>query len=333
MSDKARRVGKASLLASTGMYGLKGGQAQGSFGSTSQTRHFGAQPQIELDGPALKAGERGLIISPLLDIDENTNRVQINGGPDPEELRAGLLFWDRIEWPTNNLFHLGHPTPYEFLIAEGVMTRSRANFAGGGEMARAMVDAHRTTFSALDIRDQGRWTSSRRSDSPTIVGDKAAEQRGLMMRLFKAIPLPDGEAPFEEILNFRAKRRAELQALRASVDQAFLDILGAPDRAFAETAAIDRIDAAVRDLLACSKENRFRQFLSNIDLSFDWRAAGEAGFRGMQQGLSLADAAVGAVGAGIAISSSFGSLRPKKNGTASPYEYAASIHRELRWTE
>jgi hypothetical protein len=331
--ERARRS-KAKLLASSGMYGFSGPAASGFVGPNARPIVDGFTSHVKLEGRALKQGERGLVISSPVILDPTSNRLEIRGGgPDAEELRAGMLFWDRLDWPTNSLFHMAHPDEYEFLINEGVLTRSRAEISGGGAIADAIFDAARNTFAALDARDQGRWTTSRSASSLTIIGDSAAAEQGLNLRLYQAIPVPAGEVPFADVLDFRSKRQAELKALRGTIDEAFLEILAAPDVPFAEVSAVDRIDAAVRDLLACSKENRFRQFLSNIDFSFDWRSAGEAGYATVQQGLPITAAVAGAIGAGIAVGTTIGSLRAKKSQAKSPFEYAVAIHRDLRWTE
>ncbi|QEH81177.1 hypothetical protein EIK56_25065 [Sphingomonas sp. C8-2] len=289
--------------------------------------------RVKLEGEPLKAGQRGLVVSPAMKVDPYSNVIVVNAGaPDAEELRAGLLFWDRLEWPTNNMVHQAHTEDFEFLISEGVLTRSRAELSGSAEMARGVYDATRQTYAALDDRDQGRWTVSRRDGSSTIIGDPAGKGRGLSLTLYRAIPVPAGEVPFDDVLRFREMRRAELSALRAVIDEAYLEILAAPDAPLAEIAAVDRIDAAVRDLLVCSRENKFRQLLSNLDFSFDWKAAGAAGYTAISQGLPLISAAAGAVGAGFGVATAIGTLRQYKSAAKSPYEYAVAIHKDLRWT-
>ena len=77
---------------------------------------------------------------------------------------------------------------------------------------------HVSTFQALDARDPGGWALVQNARTFQWSSDAAVEGRGLQVTLFRAVPVPDREMPFQDILQFKEKRRDELLAFRAHID-------------------------------------------------------------------------------------------------------------------
>ncbi|WP_340316372.1 DUF6236 family protein [Rhizorhabdus argentea] len=314
--------------------GTKFDLSTGRFAQGPSGANVAFQPQMVavLTSEPLSANQRGLLVSPPMKINVQTNELNIaSGALDSVELRSALLFWDRLDWPTNNLVHVGHAEEIEFLMAQGVFSRTSVAFQGSGEMGNLMLKCIQHAFSDLNERDGGRWAMSRGDKSLSVVGDELAPDSGLMLRLYKAIPVPDAEVPFEEILRYRDRRRPELLALRAAIDDIYQTMLAASDQPLSELSAIDRLNASIADLLMASKENRFKQLLTDTTISFDWRGALVGGWAAHAAGVQIPLVASAGVGAGLAISTTLGSLRKRK--TASPYEYVTGIHRDLPWTQ
>ena len=89
--------------------------------------------------------ERGIVVSTPFDFDGED--LQLKGGFDAADLRQWVLYWDKIDWPTNNLIHLSSGGPeIDFLEQEGVLVRSDIRIAGGGNIGWGMVIAQGEAF-------------------------------------------------------------------------------------------------------------------------------------------------------------------------------------------
>ena len=79
------------------------------------------------------------------------------------------------------------------------------------------------------------------------------------VRLHNSLPVPSSDVPMEEILEFRQQRIAELQSLRAAMDEFHLQILETPDVLQAEADVVCRIDRALADIEQVMGENRIER--------------------------------------------------------------------------
>ncbi|MCD7111598.1 hypothetical protein LRX75_21405 [Rhizobium sp. DKSPLA3] len=78
---------------------------------------------------------RGLIVSPPIDI--NKSRIYIKSHQiDRQELKAALLFFDKLVWPSSRAVHFGSGPEEEFLEAEGILARPEYTY--NGDFAQAL---------------------------------------------------------------------------------------------------------------------------------------------------------------------------------------------------
>lgn len=76
----------------------------------------------------------------------------------------------------------------------------------------------------------------------------------LVVNLVDALPVPGPEVPLEVIFEFRLKRRAELLAFRAAMDDLYDKIIVSTDPARAVASALEKIESALADLHRVSDE-------------------------------------------------------------------------------
>src|SRR5437867_4065483 len=70
----------------------------------------------KLTASPLASNERGLVISaPIVFRDEGL--FLKSAALDPQELRFALLFWDRLEFPSSNIFNIAGDTAEEQFLA------------------------------------------------------------------------------------------------------------------------------------------------------------------------------------------------------------------------
>lgn len=292
----------------------------------------GGRMSINLASAPLGANERGLVVSVPIKL-EAENSISMAGALDAQELRFSLLFWDRLDFPTSNVFEIGGGTEVEFLESANILRRSRA-VSAGGEVASLMFESHMNTFRALDARDAGKWSVARGETSMGFRPDEVVADRGFVLELLQAIPVPNRDVPLDDILQFKLKRHAELIALRHHLENVYLQIGRSLDQDLAKALALEEIDKATSDLLKVGRESGMKLKLSGFDAKLDvldLKAGSLAALGSFQMGLPLTAALLAGVVASVVptVSLKSGLGLKKREKSATPFEYVSRFHRDL----
>src|SRR5579871_365742 len=199
--------------------------------------------------------------------------------PRPElvdpAIRRSLLYFDRIEWPTNNLLPPEVPG-FEILQQQGILTRTHLHISPSaaqytGDLYDVSIGAHRLAFQRLEATESGQWTFGHLGTNdipwwgPQLVADQPAiaEMRAIEFELYSALPVPASSVQFAEILDFKERRRAELMALRTHLDDLYTEIVNSADVPRTKTVGRERLDRALSDLADAMRASRFKaQWLS-----------------------------------------------------------------------
>ncbi|MBO9589552.1 DUF6236 family protein [Devosia sp.] len=257
---------------------------------------------------------------------------------DPKNIRNWALYWDKIDHPIGG-FDRSSNAEEQFLISAGVMQRTLANESylttdkaephNGG-----MFDSVLDTFRKLEASQPGIWAIGRTALPATpwdhVDPPRALENeemgRGLQIRLLSAIPVPDVDVPLEDVLAFKDRRSAELQALRAHMDDLYLSVLESPDRPLAENAAVASVAQSANEIMRA--QTAFSWKLMDLSGSFNLVSAA-AGFAAAQQmGLGVLPSLAAALAtASVEIGPTFG-LKERGDST-SAFEYVARFNNEL----
>ncbi|MGX9147263.1 DUF6236 family protein [Mesorhizobium sp. 128a] len=135
-------------------------------------------------------------------------------------MRSNLLFWDRLDFPAQNMIAFGLDADAQFLKSAGVLQRTVVGLSGGsmGDVLRA---AHVGAFRLLDKNEPGQWSIATGERSLSFASNDIDEGRGVLVKLYNAIPVPNKDASLVDILEFREKRRSELLALRHHLESVY----------------------------------------------------------------------------------------------------------------
>src|SRR5215207_1376882 len=135
--------------------------------------------------------KRGLVISCPLDISPHGLMVK-QSLLDPQELRFSLLFWDRLDYPANNIFRFPLGPDGEFLQSSGVLQRTRINLDSfSGNPGDAIRTVHVGAYRTLEKSEPGVWSLATGPRSVSFLERDLEEKRGALVRLYHAIPVPD----------------------------------------------------------------------------------------------------------------------------------------------
>lgn len=165
-------------------------------------------------------------------------------------LRHCLLYWDKIEWPTNNLVAIGGGPDVDYLVSAGALQRTRVQFIGRftGDLTPVFSQAQLKVFDQLESAEPGVWSLSQSSDQLAFPGQSIAKMRSLECALFQVLPVPGDLVPFADILEFRARYGPDLQVLRRAVDELYLHVASSPDPTRARAVVISDLAKTIADV-------------------------------------------------------------------------------------
>ncbi|MCM2317806.1 MAG: DUF6236 family protein [Pseudomonas sp.] len=256
----------------------------------------------------------------------------------PDELRYGLLYWDKLVWPSSRAIHIGGGGDEEFLVSAGVL--DRPDYTVWGDGAQGILHGVLNAFKDLQDSQPRAWALLEGENSISYQRDESEKRHALGVELSRCIPIPKGDVPFLEILEFKEKRRDELLLLRAEIERLeSLAKLSNDPVEFVELAKHD-IDKACRDILRVSSEWRFPIALADKSVEFSFEFDRFITAYGVVNGLAMAPAfesvlpGATQVVAGLAgVASQFKvSAKPKIVGfkkDLGAYAYAYRMHKEL----
>jgi hypothetical protein len=276
---------------------------------------------------------RGLVISPPIVVDGQSLHIK-HSNIDPSELRFSLLYWDKLVWPSSRIIHLESNDDENFLEEVGVLSRPEYSF--NGYVSHSIAASQIQAFHDHEKTEPGSWAMAI-GESSLLIKDANFEQgKGALIELHRAIPVPSGEVPLNEILEFKVRRKDELLAMRHHLDQLFLEVQSSSNVREALEKKIGEVDSACADLLKVGKEWQFPVHVSNLKASFSisartvgpWVAGGWLVGQSFGLPAAAAVAATAAVLSSLEIKGDLGLRSPRR--PPSPYRYAFKALEELR---
>ena len=275
----------------------------------------------------LTSEERGLVIATPT-IVKNNNIYFLSPELDPSELRFELIFWDILDFPSNNRISAGIKGEAVEAVKAGILVRSRVTHSEITDPGFAVMVSHSAAFLALDRMQPGRWSLGCGTNSIPIPEEYVSDERGLIFRLAEAIPVPAETVPLNEVLEFREKRRPEHLRLRSHLEEVYQKVRSSPDAPLAELSALNNLDKAIKDQIAISRERKFPLRLASFDAKLTGGdiVAAVGGLVGATSfHLPLTAAALAGV-AGAAFAKVFPGVRLReKRDAKTPFEYAVQI--------
>ena len=191
--------------------------------------------------------KRGIVLSPPFEL-LPTGGIRLGGGIEPLDIRKYLLYWDEIDYATNNLIHIEGGNDIKFLEECKVLKRSRINFYGTYTTSegRIFIEAQQAAFEANEKNEPGCWSLAQLSTSPYYVNSQSKEC--LEFELFKCLPVPQHDVPLNDILEFKEKRKDEILELRGYLDELYQSVINSSDPSKALSAAINKIEISLNNI-------------------------------------------------------------------------------------
>lgn len=218
--------------------------------------------------------ERGVVFTACeLVKTERNDGFQLGKGISPEEINYLVMYWDRLVSPTNNVIHIGINNEDD-LVKCGILVRPRFMIQGilsGSNVADFQAD---TYSQALDIlrKEEGQvdWRIHFLNGQVSLPKQQSEEREVMRFELFNLLPVPTKETPLHEILEFKHRRSAELEALHGYLDELYSEVLASGDFNLQRAKALSGLMKSIEDLNSINNQGFKSPLKFNLSSSFEF---------------------------------------------------------------
>ncbi|MCW6054175.1 DUF6236 family protein [Pseudomonas fragariae (ex Marin et al. 2024)] len=213
--------------------------------------------------------KRGIVIAGA-DVRANGNSMVIEQvGIKPEDLRFYLTYFDLIERPVSNAIHIAPSPEEEYLASCNVLSNTKIMLASGNFDGGSFVDMHDEAFLQKKDRPGEYWVKGGAGVSFLDARPSSKVLDVVEMSLYELLPCPLDTVPLAEILEFKNKRSDELAALRAHLDEVYIDINRSGDIPRATSAALTRLSQSLVDLKKTVEPSFASRLVSGLRVHID----------------------------------------------------------------
>lgn len=268
---------------------------------------------------------RGLVVSPPIEISSSGLLIK-NARLDLQELRFSLLFWDKLDFPSNSNIDFGLGSYEAFLQSEGILQRTRVE-AASGSAPHVYRSALITAFEVLNRQEPGVWSVATGEKSVSFLDEQLQAGRGILVRLHRALPVPDKDVPLQDLLEFRDKRRPELLALRHHLEAIYNRVINSADLELSLRSEFEALELGISDFIKSARGLGFSWRLADLSANLNVEAAIGAAITAQRANLSYIETLLSMTGASISVG--VGAALIGKNPTSVPYRYVSAYHTDL----
>nr|WP_289710448.1 DUF6236 family protein [Aeromonas hydrophila] len=239
---------------------------------------------------ALSQGEnmtRGVIAAPAI-INVHGDGFTMERGLTPEEIRYYALYWDKVVIPGSNLVYVGIPEE-DILIQSGVIERPSVGFQGsfnGSAIANSFAIAQSVVAQKLMEEDKATdWVLHQIGNKLSLPSQYVNSKNSLRFELINLLPVPNGVTPIADILEFKERRKTELNALHDCIELAYIEALKCPDPTFGTSKAIRELRDSISNLEIVTNEKWERT--SKFDFATEFNLDGGRIVKGVATGAAF----------------------------------------------
>lgn len=190
--------------------------------------------------------------------------------------------------------------------------------------------AQQAAFEKHDKEHPGAWSLAQLGATPYFANTRPS--LAIEYQLWNALPVPQADVPLNDILEFKAKRSAELLALRVYLDEMYQSIISAADVPRATNTQITKLEGALKEIERTLGESGIKKAITSlrgfIAGEFTNIAGTGLGAAGVAPFINMSPLAAAAIGAGIAFAVK-PVLSPRSQKEAHPLTYVSSVRKEL----
>lgn len=211
--------------------------------------------------------EKGIIITPDFSFDGRNLDLR---GVSGQTIRQSLLYWDKIEFPTSNIINIGTSPDLQFLIDEGILERTDIrlhNFSGN--VGFGLIKTQMEILKKKNNEEPGQWSMAQSSNSLCFGDEKLKNTSLIELELHKCMPIPTSDTPYEDILEFKLKRKDEYSAFKTYVSDLYLEIINSNDVPRSKVNVLNKLEVAIEDINKVTSESFLKKIYKSFSLNLN----------------------------------------------------------------
>ncbi|MDM9662568.1 DUF6236 family protein [Raoultella planticola] len=176
----------------------------------------------------------------------------INGGLTPIEMNFFALYWDELLIPCSRIHYFGIENE-DLYIRSGFLKRPEIPLLKNKYTDSDAIPMNlwaQTFF--LDLKRQEEkdsdWRLNQIGDSLCLNNSVSDKVNGLRIELSNALPVPDSSVNINDILEFKLKRKDEINAFNDYLDELYLEVLKSGDFDLSKAKAFSKLKSAIDDI-------------------------------------------------------------------------------------
>lgn len=281
---------------------------------------------------------RGIIVSSEYSGNEN-KLIMHGGGIDPIKLRQYILYWDKIDYPSNNLFYIPLTPDEQFLKDAGLLKRSGINISFNGSMSINPEIFINTQLAAFNYNNKEKgeiWSIAQPTKEVILPRKDSIETRSIQVELFNCLPVPTSNVNLEDILNFKERRHDELKEFRWLLDSMYEEIINSADKDLTKNKCIEKLQQKIIEINRVMDESKIKRCLRSMKAEIN---VGEIIVAGAKIGFgTMVGGAIGKTAEGALLGLAASSINISKEISLIPkdipenlkdYAYLFHAHKEL----
>ncbi|HIE8745605.1 TPA: DUF6236 family protein [Klebsiella quasipneumoniae subsp. similipneumoniae] len=281
--------------------------------------------------------ENKIIVFPEMQINTINKTAMLRGDIDKRKLIRTVLFWDKIIIPCNtNIFviNLDRIPEIVTLRAEKILEEPKIQVNVDGELTSVLYGMYMWYIMQMMKSNDANYSTYELEKMIISDHDQVSPSGGELLTFTNAFPEPDVSTEINDILEFKLKRKDQLNLLMAHLNSLELRVLKAENKHTELNKAINEIDIACADVIRLYKEKGIKFNISNAKFNFSMKEIIEvtgATYAGsVIAGLPQTAAVLASLSAGIAsVVEIKDAISFKKIDKTNPFNYAGEISKHL----
>lgn len=120
------------------------------------------------------------------------------------------------------------------------------------------------------------------SSNALCFGDEKLKNASLIeIELHKCMPIPTSDTPYEDILEFKLKRKDEYTAFKAYIGDLYLEILNSKDVPRSKVNVLNKLEVAIEDINRVTSESFMKKIYKSFSLNLNPENLTTHGLAGM----------------------------------------------------
>lgn len=217
--------------------------------------------------------ERGIVTVAAV-LGELNGGFRIKRGITQEELNYFILYWDKISMP-----RLGIDLRVENedeLVKCGVLTKVNYHtpIMHSADLPQLSLEAQFAVVDHLRRYEPGTdWRIHQLENNNLLPKDRILgmpEKETIKLELLGLLPVPQGNVPLHDILEFKKRRHPELEALHSYCDDLYLEVLNSADPDLQRARNFCKLKKAIEDLDKINNQGWQSPIKFNLDISSEF---------------------------------------------------------------